>query len=487
MHSRSRSRSLRPQGAASPKSPVIEPLEKREMLADSSILAGSKVKSRNIVDDNISRTVLTVPMTGNIASIDVSKFRLFGYSLNTLSNSLTAQRKVTVHVVSAQVLNVDVTGDGVADRQLIEITTDRLMRKGGQIWFYPGAYTDDNGDTNVEHRTFAVKGLTKERFTMASRAFIPTNFNRFTSDHFTQSGSPGGLSTPVPEATVTTTLDGFLQKKVAAGAITQAKKDEAMATYNSSAAKSRVGDANLRAAIVALTGTFAEAAITNFFGPNYLVIAFLDPGDPAVEVAKTTARETDGRLRTIFRPEYQGEPFQVLSAWVAHEALHQDNDFKLQEETIGVTVGTMVNIQQAQTDPGYLRAGSKLVNRENEKILAFLNSGRATFPFPGVKTAPMLKKEQGVFIGGKAAADGGGVYTSYEDYIKRLYLARGSVSGNTAGNAVLNDYYLRLTGKTAPANMQFSDQILTELDTLNSVIGPREAVRTANALRLGLS
>ena len=487
MHSRSHARSLRPQGAAQPKSPVIEPLEKREMLADSSIVAGSKVKSRNIVDDNISRTVLTVPFTGNLASIDTSKMRLFGYALNTLSNSFTAQRKVTVHVVSAQVLNVDADGDGDADRSLLEITTDRLMRKGGQIWFYPGAYTDDNGDTNVEHRTFAVKGLTKERFTMASRAFIPTNFNRFTSDHFNQSGSPAGLATPVPEATVTTTLDGFLQKKVDAGVITQAKKDAAMATYNSSAAKARISDHNLRAAVVSLTGTFAEAAITNFLGPDYLVVAFLDPGDPAVEVAKTTARPEDGRLRTIFRPEYQGEPFQVLSVWVAHEALHRDNDFKLQEEVVAVTMGTYVNMQQAQTDPGYLRVGSKLVNKENEKILALLNSGRTIFPFPGVKVAPMLKKDQGVFIGGKAAADGGGVYTSYEDYIKRLYIARGSVSGNTAGNAVLNDYYAKLTGKTPAANMQFSDTILTDIDAFNTVIGPREAVRVANTLRLGLS
>jgi hypothetical protein len=469
------------------KSPVIEPLEKREMLADSSVVAGSKVKSRNLVDDNISRTVMTIPFTGDINLADAGKIRVFGYALNTLSNSLTAQRKVTVHVVDAKVLNVDADGDGDADNSLLEITTDRLMRKGGQIWFYPGAYTDTQGNTNVEHRTFAVKGQTKERFTMASRAFIPTNFNRFTSDHFAQSGSPSSISTPVPEATVTTTLNAFLQKKVDAGVITQAKKDEAMATYNSSAAKARVDNANLRAAIISLTGTFAEAAISSFLGPNYLVVAFLDPGDPTVEVAKTTARDTDGRLRTIFRPEYQGEPFQALSLWVAHEALHTDNNFKLQEEVVATAVGTYVNMQQAQTDPGYLRVGSKLINKENEKILALLNSGRTIFPFPGVKVAPMLKKDQGIFIGGKAAADGGGVYTSFEDYIKRLYIARGSVSGNSPGNAVLNDYYAKLTGKTPAANMQFSDSILADLDAFNTVIGPREAVRVANALRLTLS
>jgi hypothetical protein len=471
--------------AAAAGSPMIEPLEKREMLADSSVIAGAKVKSRNLVDDNTSRTVLTVPFTGDINLADVSKIRVFGYALNTLSNSLTAQRKVTVHVISAQVLNIDVTGDGVADKQLMEITTDRLMRKGGQIWFYPGAYTDTAGNTNVEHRTFAVKGLTKERFTMASRAFIPTNFNRFTSDIFASSGNPSGNGTDIPEATVTANLDAFLQKKVVAGTITQAVKDQAMTTYNSDAAKARIPVANLRAAVLSLTGTFADAAITNFLGPNYLIVTFLDPGDATVEVAKTTARASDGKLRTIFRPEFDGEPFQVLSAWVAHEALHQDNDFKLQEEVIANTFGTFVNMQQAQTDPGYLKAGSRLVNKENEKMLALVNSGRTQFPFPGVLVAPMLKKDQGIFIGGKAVS--GGVYTSFSDFLRRSYIARGSVSGNTAGNAILNAYYAKFTGKTPAANMQFSDQVMTDIDNFNNFIGPREAVRVANGLKLGLS
>ena len=484
MHRRSPTRSL--PKTASP-SMMVEPLEKREMLADSSVVAGSKVKSRNLVDDNTSRTVLTVPFTDDINLADTGKIRVFGYALNTLSNSLTAQRKVTVHVISAQVLNVDADGDGTADHSLLEITTDRLMRKGGQIWFYPGAYTDNAGDTNVEHRTFAVKGQTKERFTMASRAFIPTNFNRFTSDIFASSGNPAGNSTDVPEATVTANLDSFLQKKVTAGTITQAQKDVAMTTYNSAAAKARIPVANLRAAVLSLTGTFADAAITNFLGPNYLIVTFLDPQDATVEVAKTTARESDGKLRTIFRPEFDGEPFQVLSAWVAHEALHQDNDFKLQEEVIANTFGTFINMQQAQTDPQYLRAGSRLVNKENEKMLALLNSGRTIFPFPGVNTAPMLKKAQGIFIGGKPAADGGGVYTSYYDFIRRLYIARGSVNGNTAGNAILNDYYAKFTGRTAATNMQFSDQIMTDIDAFNNYIRPREAVRVANALKLGLS
>ena len=470
------------------RTPAVERLEPRWLMADSSVVAGTKIKGINLSENNIStnQTLITIPFTGNINLADTSKIRLFGYALNPLSNNL-AQIKKTVVVTKAEVLNLDADGDGDLDRSLLQLTTDRLMRKGGQIWFYPGAYTDDNGDTNVEQRRFTVKGQNKERFTLASRAFIPTNFNRFTNEIFNESADPAPGSTDIPEATVTANLDAFLQKKVTAGVITQAQKDAAMTTYNSDAAKAKIPPANLRAALLSLTGTFASSAIDNFLSTNYTIVTFLDPGDSSVEVARTTARPEDGKLRTIFRPEYDGEPFQVLSAWLAHEALHQDNDFKLQEEIAAVTFGTLVNAQQAQTDSAYLRAGTKLVNLENEKLLALVNSGRTIFPYVGVNQAPMLNANLGVFPGQKAASDGGGVYTSFNDFMRRRYIARGSVSGNTAGNAVLNAYYQAVTGKTPAANMQFSDAIITDIDAFQSPVFPRAAINVARELKLALS
>jgi hypothetical protein len=470
------------------KAPAVEQLEARWMMADSTVVAGTKIKGINLSANNIStnQTLITIPFTGNINLADASKIRVFGYALNPLSNNL-AQIKKTVNVTKAEVLTLDADGDGDLDHSLLQLTTDRLMRKGGQITFFAGAYTDDAGDTNVEHFRKTVKGQNKERFTLANRVFNPTNFNRFTNEIFAASPTPSAGSTDIPDATVTANLDAFLQKKVTAGVITQAVKDAAMATYNSPAAVAKVPPANLRAALVSLTGTFASGAIDSFLSANYLIVTFQDPGDSSVEVARTTARPEDGKLRTVFRPEFDGEPFQVLSAWVAHEALHQDNDFKLQEEVFAVMMGTLVNAQQAQTDSNYLKSGTLLVNRENEKLLALVNSGRTIFPYVGVKNAPMLNAADGVFRGAKAASDGGGVYTSFEDYLRRIYIARGSVSGNTAGNALLNDYYTKVTGKTATANMQFSDTIINDVDAFQSPVFPRAAIIIAQALKLGLS
>lgn len=465
---------------------AFERLEQRQLLAVSPVVAGTKIKGINLSENNIStnQTLITIPFTGDISIADASKIRLFGYALNPMSNNL-AQVKTTVNVVKAEVLNLDADGDGDLDNSLLQLTTDRLMRKGGQIWFYEGALTDTNGDVLAEQRRFTVKGQNKERFTLANRGFVPTNFNRFTNDIFAASPDPLPASTEIPEATVTANLDAFMQKKVTAGIITQAQKDAAMATYASDATKGRMAPANLRAALVSLTGTLAESAISSYLSDKYIVITFQSPTDPDVPVAQTSARPEDGRLRTIFRPEYQGEPFQVLSSWMAHEALHQDNNFSLQEEVVADTFGVLVNAQQAQVDSNYLKAGSELVNRENEKLLALINSGRTIFPYVGVNTAPMLNADKGVFQVQKAVT--GGVYTSFDDYTRRSYIARGAVSGNTPGNAVLRDYYTRTTGKAAPANMTFNDSIIADVDTFQGPLGTRGAIVIAQQLKLKLA
>src|SRR5439155_21699656 len=156
------------------------------------------------------------------------------------------------------------------------------------------------------------------------------------NDVFASSPDPAAKSNVIDETTATNALKAFLDKKVALGVITQAKEDATMTRYSSAAAKGTIADHNLRAALFSLVGTFAEGAIaswldgTNITGKPYAVVAFQDPGDATVEVAKTTPRPSDGRLRTVFKPNFQGEPFQALSAWVAHEALHQDTTFTLQ-------------------------------------------------------------------------------------------------------------------------------------------------------------
>ena len=474
---------------------AVEQLEGRQMLAVSPVFAGTKIKTYFLYDGLLSRnqSQLLIPFTGNITIADQSKIQVRGYAVNPLSSKLGQIKKVC-QVLSAQVLATDYNHDGVMEHSNLLVTVDRLVRTNSPIILYEGAFTDDQGNTVAQQNLRIVKGLSRERFTLACRAFRPTDFTRYTNDVFASSPDPAAKSNVIDETTATNALKAFLDKKVALGVITQAKEDATMTRYSSAAAKGTIADHNLRAALFSLVGTFAEGAIAswldgaNVTGKPYTVIAFQDPGDPSVPVAKTDARPSDGRLRTVFRPEFKGEPFQVLSAWVAHEALHQDNSFSLQEEVVADTFGTLALAEQASVDTSFIKTASLLANRENQYLLALINSGRTGWPYPGVKNPnAMLNQSGGVFQFAKAASDGGGVYISFDDFVRRGYLARGAVSGNTAGNALLNQYYNTVTGKTAAANMQFSDQVITDIDTLQFACPTHTAILIAQALRCALS
>ncbi|HYO08558.1 MAG TPA: hypothetical protein VER17_06260, partial [Tepidisphaeraceae bacterium] len=76
---------------------------------------------------------------------------------------------------------------------------------------------------------------------------------------------------------------------------------------------------------------------------------------------------------------------------------------------------------------------------------------------------------------------------SWDDYVQRVYKARGAVSQNTAGNALLNSYYKALTNKDAPANLQFSTSLINDIDSFQGVLGTKLAIQMASALRMGLA
>jgi len=482
------------EGNASASKPAFERLEPRQLMAVSPVLAGAKIKTVNLFSGGVSsnQSVITIPFSGDINLVDVTKIRMYAYAINPISAKL-GQIKKTIHVTAASILPTDINGDGTQEHIFLSLTTDRLVRKNSTIVLNSGGLTDKNGDTLATQTLHVVKGQNRERFTLACRAFVPTDFTRFTNDIFASSPSPAAAGGTIDEPTATAALLAFLNKKVTLGLITQAKEDATMTRYSSTAAKGTIPDHNLRAALFSLVGTFAEGAIAswldgaNVTGKPYTVIAFQDPGDATVPVAKTSVRAIDGRLRTVFRPEYSGESFVALSDWVAHEALHQDNQFGLQEEVVATTFGTLIAAQQAQVDSSFMKTPTKLVNMENDALLALVNSGRASFPYPGVKNGNMINFAAGVFQGQKLPSeDGGGVYTSVDDFLRRGYVLRGSPSGATPGNSLLNQYYATVTTKTAAANMQFSDQIISDLDSLQVAMGTHATIVVAQALRVAL-
>src|SRR3954470_12240762 len=108
---------------ATKSAPMFESLEGRKYMAVSPIIVGTKVKTKNLFGpDNVSlnQSLLTVPFTGVVSIADASKIQVRGYAINPLTG---AQKKLVVNVVKAEVL--------AADHSYVQITTDRLMRKGG--------------------------------------------------------------------------------------------------------------------------------------------------------------------------------------------------------------------------------------------------------------------------------------------------------------------------------------------------------------------
>ena len=460
--------------------PMFENLEKRELMAVSPIIAGTKIKGVNLSANGVStnQTLITIPFTGNINIADASKIQLRGYAINPLTGG---QVKKVINVVKAEVL-------AAPNDQYLQITTDCLMRKGGQIILLEGALTDDNGDLIAATTRRTVKGQNKERFTLARRGFIPTDVTKFTSTLY-NGAAPNAASGTIAEATATADLTAFLQRKVDQGILTTTQRNNALTRYNATASRNIVPDHNLRAALISLVGTFAEPAIASYLdgvnqtGKAYTIVSFDNPEGEDVPVAQTVVR-SDGRLRCVVKPEFRGEDFRALSCFLAHEALHQDSQTGLQEEMIATAVETLVYGQQAIVDSTFLADNTNLVNFENERLMALIQSGRTIFPYVGLFNGPNRNATGNVFPSAKAQT--GGNYVSYENFILRHYQARGAVSQTTPGNALLRQYFTAITTKAAPANQNFSGSILTEFDAFQAPIGTAAAVKLAGALRLGI-
>jgi hypothetical protein len=460
---------------------LFEKLENRQMMAVSPVVAGTKISVGNLASGGFAtgQSLIVVPFSGNVAIADKSKIQLRGYAINPLSGG---QKKVVINVVSASVS---------ADKKSLQITTDRMMRKGGAINILSGALKDAKGDLLADQLLKSPKGQNKERFTLALRGFKPTDYSKFTPDLYAQSATPTDAGNAVDEATVQTALGAFLQKKVDKKFITATQRTAALARFTNATVKSIVPDANMRAAILSLTGTLAEPAVASYLdgknvsGKPYTIIDFQDPPDPSAVVAQSIVSST-GRIRTLVKPAFRGEAFQVISAFLAHEALHQDGTISLQEETIATTMETMVYAQQALADSTFLSNKTTLVNTENDRLYAFIESGKAIFPYVGLQNAPIKNPAGGIFLGAKAQT--GGVYTSYINYVNRQYQARGSQSKpSTPGNQLLKDYYTAIKGTAAPATLSFNDSLITDIDQFQQIVGTKQAIALAGALKLTLA
>jgi hypothetical protein len=457
--------------------PIFERLEDRKYFA--AIANASKLKLTYPSSNGISlnQSLITIPFSEAVTLADVDKIRIRGYALNLTGGG---QVKKVVNIVPASFRVVD------GDHRYIQFRTDRLMRKGGKIYFDAGSLKNEANGQNIPVQTIqSPKGQNKERFTLANRAFKPTDLAYVSKSVYSSAPVATTANGTVSQGVALANLTTLLDKKVAAGQITAAQKTSALTRFNSSAANTIIPDHNLRAALCSLVGTIAEPAIAviidgkNLSNKPYLKVEFGTPRASAI-IADTDVTLT-GKLRIRVRPEFSGENIGALSAILAHESLHQDEDNGLYEEVISTTIETTVYAQQVDIDNTIAANHTALVVDQNTKLLALLNSGRRLFPTIGEQEAPNLNATQGVFRDGTVPA--GGAYVSYEDYLKRAYSDRGAVDRNSLGNDTLRVY----TNAFNPSitDSRFQQTVIDQLDVnLYPVITNPMAIRLAKALKL---
>lgn len=207
----------------------------------------------------------------------------------------------------------------------------------------------------------------------------------FLAAHPLQPGKPGvvdpDVQAPVTPAdrdpaAVRSALGALLDRRGASSANRQA----VLARYDS-IPPSAVPSPKLRAALAALTGTFAEPALDSLFtgnnctGQPVALIAFqTPPGDPSL-LGRST-RQTDGRRIISINPSLEGERIEDLMPMVAHEAIHCDNSDGRYEEIAATAFDTFLYLGILVTDPTMATSGTLLAREFNIDAIALINSGR---------------------------------------------------------------------------------------------------------------
>lgn len=207
----------------------------------------------------------------------------------------------------------------------------------------------------------------------------------FLASHPLQPAKPGivdpGVQAPVTPAdrdpaAVRSALGALLDRRGASSTSRQA----VLARYDS-IPQGAVPSPKLRAALAALTGTFAEPALDSLFtnnnctGQPVALIAFqAPPGAPSL-LGRST-RQADGRRVISINPSLEGERIEDLMPMVAHEAIHCDNSDGRYEEIAATAFDTFLYLGILVTDPSLATGGTLLSREFNIDAIALINSGR---------------------------------------------------------------------------------------------------------------
>lgn len=225
-----------------------------------------------------------------------------------------------------------------------------------------------------------------------------------------------------------------------------------------------------RAALAALTGTFAEPAIdylltgNNCTGKPAALIAFQPPPNAPRLLARVTFAD-DGRRIVSLNPITEGERVEHLMPLLAHEAIHCDRLAGRYEEIAATAFDSFLYLNLLAAEPDLAETGTTLARDMNVDVVALINSGRrlpesiGVLPSPAVRQAvPGTTSNAPSFADLVAAAyPGADTNTSPDEPLAQMYVtALAKAGGLSVGSAFDLVYLDELLGRTVDPAVLFA-------------------------------
>jgi hypothetical protein len=320
---------------------------------------------------------------------------------------------------------------------------------------------------------------------LRNRPFAPTDRALFLHAVYpNNSADTPATGTTLTEAQGRAKLKSYLQTEYPNSTATQ---NAGLAVYDNATAKQKVPDPQLRAALAALEGTFADPAInrllnskTSAGNPRFVRASY--GGNPfgvvAISAPYNGSPDPDD-YEFFFDPTYRYEsPFLLTPFWL-HEPLHEAGPNGIYEEGANSSFDELFYGRQLVRHPGLARMGTKLARTTNTLGLARLNSG--------------LGSRLGLYAtnGGRQLYPGSSSFPqkSWWALIQRIYPSSLAPRQVTDGNALLGQYLAATheTGAPSCSAAKFSKALLDCIDkNRNGRTSSASLVAAARAMKLNV-
>lgn len=330
--------------------------------------------------------------------------------------------------------------------ELVEVVVDAVVAEGSRVI--------------VERRAFehGATGWLEARIEGALpvvQAALANGPWRFTDPAVIAAGSPPAVTNADrDDALMREALQAHLRKRGASATVEAA----ALNLYDA-IPREQVPSPKARAALAALTGTFAQPAISwlltdeNCTGQPVTAVVFAPPPDYPTMLARVT-HDTGGRRTVWLHPKLEGERLEYLMPLLAHEAIHCDVFDGRWEEVAATAFDAFLYLHLVAALPELARGGTPMARTLNIDLLAFLNSGRWVPESVGVLRSPGVDR---------VLPDSDSTAASFQEYVVQAYEM---VQFNDSPTEELAQQYVRILAATGgipegdPFHLGYLDRLL---------------------------